>query len=117
MTIEVELKKPITGKKPDQAFIKLAAGMSYAEAAAELHRDVETIKSHSKVIRDILHAKTMVQAVAIAVSKGIITITEKGGKTLLLALVLVGAGIPEDHEAGKIKVKTRIKIERRIDEA
>jgi len=117
MTIEVELKKPITGKKPDQAFIKLAACMSYAEAAAELHRDVETIKSHSKVIRDILNAKTMVQAVAIAVAKGIITITEKGGKTLLLALIMVGTGLPDHQDYTRVKTKTRIKIERRIDEA
>lgn len=116
MTIKVELVKPISGKKPDEAFTRLATGMSYAEVAAEMHRDVETIKSHSKVIREILNAKTMVQAVAIAVAKGMITITEKGGKTLLLTLVLVGSGIPDDHAYSKVKLKSRTKIERRINE-
>lgn len=116
MSIHVELKKPISGKKPDEAFTKLASGMTYAEVAAELHRDVETIKSHSKAVREILHAKSIVEAVAIAIAKGFISITESGGKTLVLALILVGTGIPENQEYCKTKVKTRVKIEQRIDE-
>ena len=117
MTLEVKINKPVFGKKQGEVFRKLATGMTFAEAADELHRDVETIKSHSKVIRDILHAKTMVQAVAIAVAKGIITITETGGKTLLLALIMVGTGLPEHQDYSRVKTKTRIKIERRTDEA
>jgi|GEM_PF-5371482 DNA-binding CsgD family transcriptional regulator len=114
--VRIEFKKHVLTPKVEEAFGVLGLGKTYQDAADELSRDIETIKSHGKIIREVFQAASMLEAVTKAVAKGIITITEKGGKTLLLALFMVGTGLPEDHEAGKIKIKTRIKIERRINE-
>jgi len=116
MTLEAKVIKGELPPRVGETAEHLSLGESYKEAARQLQIDTETVKSYAAMFRRIMEAKSTGEAVAKAIARGIITITENGGKTLLLALVLVGSGIPEDHEAGKIKIKTRIKIERRVDE-
>lgn len=115
--VRIEFKKHILTPKVEEAFGVLGLGKTYQDAADELNRDIETIKSHGKIIREVFQAASMLEAVTKAVAKGIITITEKGGKTLLLALIMVGTGLPDNQDYSRVKTKTRTKIEIRIDEA
>lgn len=118
MTLKVEIKKHILSPAQERAFADLAAGMTYEEIAARHHRTTETVKSHAKVIRETLHAHTMVEAVAKAIARGIITITEVGGKTLLAAALIVASGFVDDGDMVRTtRTAGTTRIARRIDEA
>lgn len=117
MTLKVEIKKHILSPAQERAFTDLAAGMTYEEIAARHHRTTETVKSHAKVIRETLHAKSMIEAVAKAVAQGIITITEVGGKTMIACALVVASGFLDDHDVMRHARNTRTRVERRIDEA
>lgn len=116
MKLEAKVIKDTFPPRVGETAEHLTIGESYKEAARQLQIDTETVKSYAAMFRRIMEAKTTGEAVAKAIARGIITITENGGKTLILLLVLVGTGLPDKQYCSKVKTTTKIKIERRIDE-
>lgn len=90
--VRIEFNQHVFTPKVEQAFGEFASGKSYQEAADNLHRDLETMKSYGKVIREVLHAKSMLEAVAKAAARGIISFKEVDVKTLVACgLVLMSS--------------------------
>lgn len=56
-----------------QVLESAAAGLTFSETGERLHVSPETVKSHSKNLRQILGARSMTQAVATALRKGLIS--------------------------------------------
>lgn len=83
MALKVEFKQKLFSPAVERAVSRLAAGASVQDAASELHRDKETVKSYATVFRQTMQAKSMVEAVAKAVARGVISIKEIDGKTLI----------------------------------
>jgi DNA-binding CsgD family transcriptional regulator len=92
MKIEVEITNhDVLSKKEESVFQLLAQGMSYSAIAEQTHRSEETVKSQAKAIREKLHASSIVQAVAIAIANGIISIKGVGAKGLFAILLTFSA--------------------------
>jgi DNA-binding CsgD family transcriptional regulator len=108
MALEVTFLKKVFSPAAERAISKLAAGDSYEEAAAELHRDKETVKSYAAVFRQTMHAKSTLEAVAKAVARGIISIKEIDGKTLI-ACGLIFTSFQSDFVMARSVRTTKLK--------
>lgn len=101
MALQVEFLQKLFSPAAERAISKLAAGSSYQEAAEELHRDKETIKSYAAVFRQVMHAKSTVEAVAKAVARGVISIKEIDGKTLIACGLITLTSFNSDRVMAK----------------
>lgn len=117
MALQVDIKKHILSPAQERVFKDLAAGMTYDQIAEKHHRTKETVHSHSKVIRETFEAHSMVEAVAKAIARGIISISEIGGKTMIAACLIVASGFATDNEIVRTTRTAKTTTARRIDEA
>lgn len=83
MALEVKFLQKRFSPAAERAISKIAVGLSHDDAAKELHRDKETIKSYAAVFRQVMNARSTLEAVAKAIASGVISIKEVDGKTLL----------------------------------
>lgn len=90
-TVKAELKElgPLT-KIEAKINCFAAQGNTQAETAEELHRSIETIKTHSKSILKKLGAKSIQHAVAISVARGLVDVKVQK-HFFLIALLLLGS--------------------------
>jgi DNA-binding CsgD family transcriptional regulator len=97
--IRVELTDPdlLTPKVAESA-LHLASGETLQEAADELDRDIETVKTYAKTFRETMHAKSMLAAVAKAVAMGLISISEVNAKTLFACAMITASGFSDDQD-------------------
>lgn len=114
MALEVRFLKKVFSPAAEKAISKLAAGESYEEAAKELHRDKETVKSYAAIFRQTMHAKSTLEAVAKAVARGIISIKEIDGKTLIACGLITLTSFSSDRVMAK---KHRKSLSERRDDA
>ncbi len=100
----------VLSEKEESVFEKLAKGMSYQAIAEETHRSEDTVKFHAKAIREKFHARSTLEAVAIAIAKGWLEIKEVGVKTTLAVALTLSAGVIDDDNdllrAGRISRPT-----------
>lgn len=96
MALKVEFREKIFTPAIERTVERLAAGESYQETADELHRDKETVKSYAAVFRQAMHAKSMVEAVAKAVARGVISIKEIDVKSVLACAFIGLTGFNSD---------------------
>lgn len=113
MALQVTFLEKVFSPAAERAISKLAAGESYEEAAAELNRDKETVKSYAAVFRQTMQAKSTLEAVAKAVARGVISIKEVDGKTLLACGLIALTSFNSDFVMAKNTRKA--KTERRED--
>ncbi|MBL4869171.1 MAG: helix-turn-helix transcriptional regulator [Pseudomonadales bacterium] len=88
VTAEVKDLGPLT-KVEARINCFAAQGNTQAETAAELHRSIETIKTHSKSILRKLGAKSTQHAIAISIATGLVEVRTPR-LLFLIALILMG---------------------------
>jgi DNA-binding CsgD family transcriptional regulator len=116
MKLEAKVIKEAFPPRVGETAEHLSLGESYKDVARQLEIDTETVKSYAAMFRRIMEAKSTGEAVAKAIARGIISITENGGKTMLIACLIFSAGMPDKHAPPKTKTKLENRIERRVDE-
>lgn len=116
--VQIIFKQHIFTRKVEEAFGHFASGESYQEAADQLNRDIETMKSYGKVIREVLHAKSMIEAVAKAAAKGIISFKEVDPKALIACGLVVLSSFNTDFTQPRpVRSTTRTTRTARRDDA
>lgn len=119
MALEIEAKK---GAFKSIRFVQLLAGfangLSYESIAKQNGISEETAKTYGKILREELGVKDKAEALGVAIARGLISIKETGGKTLLSCLLIISSGFLDHHDYSRYaKTKIKPRIERRIDEA
>lgn len=111
--LKVDVLQKLFPPRVEDTVKRLASGDSYKEAARELDVDAETVKSYASAFRRVMQAKNTAEAVAKAVARGIISIKEIDGPTLIACGLIVLTSF--NSERAMAKSHRRLKSERRED--
>lgn len=109
MALTVEVLKKIFPPRVEDAVKHLSLGEPYKQVARELEIDAETVKSYAATYRKLMKAKTTLEAVANAVAKGVISIKEIDGKTLISCGLIFFTSFQSDFVMARSVRTTKLK--------
>lgn len=107
--LKVDVLQKLFPPRVEDTVKRLASGDSYKEAARELDVDAETVKSYASAFRRVMQAKNTAEAVAKAVARGIISIKEIDGKTLIACGLIFFTSFQSDFVMARSVRTTKLK--------